>query len=79
MCAWYRWKALDERNNLSGGFLLETAGIRRESSATAAVRLAAVARRHRHPFLKFFEGFCRGSRGHQKPSRISPVRRSVSV
>ena len=77
--AWYHWKALDERNNLSGGLSPETAGIRRKTHAAAALRPVAVARRRRPPFLKFFDGFCRGSRGQQKPSRISPIRRSVSV
>ena len=77
--AWYRWKALDERNNLSSGLPPETARIRRNSAAAAALRPVAVARRRWPPFLKFFDGFCRGSRGQQKPSRISPIRRSVSV
>ena len=128
--AWYHWKALDERNNLSGGLSPETAGIRRKirrkvrfswvspeflfpscfwrkehrhrvregpnyrtgvgqpscrrispenAPPPPPFTLAAVARRRRPPFLKLVEGFCRGQRGQQKPSRISPIRRSVSV
>ena len=77
--AWYRWKGVDGRNNLSSGLPPETARIRRNRIAAAALRLVAVARRRRPSVLKIFEGFCRGSRGQQKPSRISPIRRSVSV
>ena len=128
--AWYHWKALDERNILSGGLSPETAGIRRKirrkvrfswvspdslfpscfwgnehrhraregpnyrtgvgqpscrrispenAPPPPPFTLAAVARRRRPPFLKLVEGFCRGRRGQQKPSKISPIRRSVSV